>query len=55
MAPRDEQDELDPSRTDKPAGSDLSRRNFLKTVGAAGVATTVGDAAVQAQRGAQQL
>ena len=54
MAPRDEQDELDPSRTDKPAGSDLSRRNFLKTVGAAGVATTVGDAAVQAQRGAQQ-
>ena len=53
MAPRDEQDELDPSRTDKPAGSDLSRRNFLKTVGAAGVATTVGDAALQAQRGAQ--
>ena len=49
MAPRDEQGELDSTRTDKPAGSDLSRRSFLKTVGAAGAATTVGNAALQAQ------
>ena len=54
MAPRDAQDERDPTHTDNPAGSDLSRRNFLKTVGAAGMATTVGDAALQAQLGAQQ-
>jgi len=54
MAPRDEQDERDRTRTDNPAGSDLNRRNFLKTVGAAGMATTIGDAAPQTQPGAPQ-
>ena len=58
MAPRDDHDESTANPSTEPSKADVSRRDFLKTVGVAGVTTTIASqdavAQTQAPRAPQQ-